>query len=96
MTVRRFSISFDEDLADAVSTSAENANQALSSWLAEAARRRVKQEALMHAVEDYEQEFGLISEADLAAAMKQLDAKTHPKPAAKTAPKRARAKRRAA
>lgn len=92
MTVRRFSISFEEELADAVCTSAENANQALSSWLAEAARRRVKQEALMHAVEDYEREFGIISKEDVAAAMKQLDAKAAPK----AAPKRAQAKRRAA
>jgi hypothetical protein len=50
MTVRRFSISFEEELAAAVSASAENANEALSSWLAEAARRRVKQEALARAL----------------------------------------------
>jgi hypothetical protein len=75
MAVRRFSISFEEELADAVSTSAGNANEALSSWLAEAARRRVKQEALMRAVEDYELEFGVISQEDVSAAIKQLDAK---------------------
>jgi NACalpha-BTF3-like transcription factor len=85
MTVRRFSISFEEELAAAVSASAENANEALSSWLAEAARRRVKQEALARAVEDYEREFGTISEDDVALAMQQLDAKAAP---IRTQPKR--------
>jgi hypothetical protein len=88
MAVRRFSISFEEELADAVSTSAGNANEALSSWLAEAARRRVKQEALMRAVEDYELEFGVISQENVSAAMKQLDAKA--------SSKRRQTKRRAA
>ena len=76
MTVRRFSISFDEDLAEAVTSSAESSNEALSSWLAEAAQRRVRQDALLRAVEDYEREFGVISEEDVALGFKQLDART--------------------
>ena len=88
MTVRRFSISFDEELAEAVSTSAESSKEALSGWLAEAARRRVRQDALLRAVEDYELEFGVISDKDLALATKQLDERA--------TPKRYTAKRRAA
>lgn len=75
MTVRRFSISFDEDLAEAVTTTAEISNETLSAWLAEAAQRRVRQDALMRAVEDYEREFGVISEEDVALGFKQLDAR---------------------
>ena len=42
MTVRRFSISFDEPLAEAVTSSAESSNEALSAWLAEAALVRAR------------------------------------------------------
>ena len=76
MTVRRFSISLDEDLAEAVTSSAESSNETLSSWLAEAAQRRVRQDALLRAVEDYEREFGVINEEDVALGFKQLDART--------------------
>jgi hypothetical protein len=65
MTVARFAVSFDPDLARAVRRAARN--QPTSAWLADAARRKLRAEGLLSAVEDWEREHGAISEAELRA-----------------------------
>jgi hypothetical protein len=72
MSVKRFSISFDEGLAERVQTSAGEANQPLSVWLAEAARQRVTQEALLEASADYQSEFGTFTPAEMEASRRRL------------------------
>ena len=70
MTVARFAISFDQRLAAAVRRAA--GRTPTSSWLAEAARARLRAEGLLEVVADWEQEHGTISPAELrAAATKQ-------------------------
>ena len=66
MTVARFAVSFDPDLARAVRRAARN--QPTSAWLADAARRKLRAEGLFSAVEDWERQHGAISEAELRAA----------------------------
>ena len=72
MTVKRFSISFDEDLANVVQRQAEGSSEGVSAWLAEAARRRVQQDYLFEAVTDFEREHGAFTEKELAASRRRL------------------------
>jgi hypothetical protein len=74
MTVQRFGVSFDEELAAAVQAAARVAGQPVSSWLAEAAKRRLNQDGLLAAVGDWEAEHGPITEEELAAAREELGA----------------------
>ena len=64
MSVKRFSISLDAELAGVVQRSAGESSEAVSAWLAEAARRRVRQDALMGAIQDFEDEHGVITEKE--------------------------------
>ena len=72
MAVKRFSISFDVDLAGVVQRNAGESNEAVSAWLAEAARRRVRQDELLGAIQDFEHEHGAITEKELAASRGRL------------------------
>jgi hypothetical protein len=72
MTVKRLSISLDSELADLVQSRAEASSEAVSAWLAEAARRRVRQDELLAAVRDFENERGAISEKELTASRRRL------------------------
>jgi hypothetical protein len=65
MTVARFAISFDADLARAVRRAAKG--QPTSTWLADAARRKLRAEGLLDTVRDWEKEHGLLTEAELRA-----------------------------
>ncbi len=66
MTVARFAISFDPELAQAVRRSA--GKQATSAWLADAARRKLRAEGLLGVVHDWEKEHGELLEGELARA----------------------------
>ncbi len=66
MTVARFAISFDEKLAIAVRRSA--GKQPTSSWLADAARRKLRAEGLLNVVSDWEKEHGELSAKELRTA----------------------------
>lgn len=66
MTVERFAISFDKELARLVRKSA--ANEPTSAWLADAARRKLRAEGLLEVVRDWESIHGEITAADLRAA----------------------------
>jgi hypothetical protein len=70
MTVARLAISFDEDLARAVRRAA--GKEPTSSWLADAARRTLRAEGLLRAVEAWEAENGALTESELRAAARAL------------------------
>jgi hypothetical protein len=65
MTVARFAVSFDPELARAVRRAARN--QPTSAWLADAARRKLRAEGLLSVVTEWENEHGAIGEAALRA-----------------------------
>jgi hypothetical protein len=66
MTVHRFAISFEPALARAVRKSA--GKEPTSSWLADAAKRKLRAEGLLRAVGEWELEHGEITDAELRAA----------------------------
>jgi hypothetical protein len=66
MTVARFAISFYEGLARAVRRAA--GNEPTSSWLADAARRRLRADGLLNVVREWEEEHGTLTAAELKAA----------------------------
>jgi hypothetical protein len=73
MTVARLAVSFDPELARAVRKAA--GKESTSSWLAEAARRRLRSEGLLRAVREWEGEHGEITEAELRAAARKQRAR---------------------
>lgn len=66
MTVKRFAISFEPDLARAVRKAA--GRQPTSSWLADAARRKLRAEGLLRVVADWEADHGVITDSELRIA----------------------------
>ena len=62
----RLAVSFDADLAREVRRAA--GNQPTSSWLADAARRKLRSEGLLEVVREWEGEHGPITEAELKTA----------------------------
>ena len=75
VTVRRFGVSFEEQLAAEVQAAAQAAGQPVSTWLAEAARRRLNSDGLLAVVAEWEAEHGPITEEELAAAQEELGLK---------------------
>lgn len=74
------SVSFELELGEAIRGSATGAGQSVSAWLAEAARDRLRLEALGQAVTAWEQEYGPLTEAEVARAERALGgaaAKSH-------------------
>lgn len=69
MTVARFAISFEPELAAAVRKAA--GREPTSTWLADAARRKLQSEGLLRAVEDWEQTQGAITVAELRAVARK-------------------------
>jgi len=66
MTVARIAVSFDKDLARAVRRAA--GKESTSSWLADAARGKLRAEGLLHAVGEWENKHGTLVDAELKAA----------------------------
>jgi hypothetical protein len=66
MTVARFAISFDTELARQVRRAA--GSQPTSSWLADAARRKLRAEGLLRTVGEWEAEHGKLLDTELRAA----------------------------
>jgi hypothetical protein len=69
MTVSRFAISMDPKLARAVRRAA--GNESTSSWLADAAIRKLRARGLLQAVRDWEREHGEITGRELRAAARR-------------------------
>ncbi|MGQ0776576.1 MAG: hypothetical protein ACT4NY_19480 [Pseudonocardiales bacterium] len=72
MGVEKVSASFDLELGAAIRSSASSAGQSVSAWLAEAARARLRLEALAAAVAAWEQDFGPLTEAEVGDADRVL------------------------
>ncbi len=72
MAVKRFSVSFDDDLATEAQASAAAFGEPFSAWLAEAAARRLRQDALLAAVADFESEHGPLSARERADSRRRL------------------------
>jgi len=73
MGVEKMSVSFDLELGEAIRTAAGGSGQSVSAWLADAARDRIRLEALGEAVAAWEDEFGSLTEAEVAEAERSLD-----------------------
>jgi hypothetical protein len=70
MTVHRFAISFDEKLARAVREAA--GDQPISTWLAQAAQRRLRAEGLADVVREWEEGHRELTTAELRSAAASL------------------------
>ncbi len=66
MTVARFAISLDQELARAVRKAA--GKQPTSAWFADAARRKLRAQGLLQIVGEWEEEHGRLLDSELAAA----------------------------
>ena len=73
MGVEKMSVSFELELGEAIRTSATAAGQSVSAWLAEAARDRLRLQALEEAVGAWEHEHGRLTEAEVARAESVLE-----------------------
>jgi hypothetical protein len=76
MGVEKMSVSFDLELGEAIRESAHDSHQSVSAWLAEAARDRLRLEALGAAVASWEQEFGPLTDAEIVEADRVLQGRT--------------------
>jgi hypothetical protein len=70
MTVARLAVSFDESLARRVRRAA--GKEPISSWLADAAERKLRSEGLLRVVEDWEKEHGALRDAEVRAAERRI------------------------
>lgn len=97
MTVARIAISLDRELAQALRKAAKG--EALSTWIADAARRKLRAEGLVRLIGEWEAEHGELTQTELEAAAKARSATQAPKKRRRkrAAPKteRARSTRRA-
>ncbi|HEY4409620.1 MAG TPA: hypothetical protein VGO87_07045 [Acidimicrobiia bacterium] len=75
MGVEKMSVSFDLELGEAIRSSAASGNQSVSAWLAEAARDRLRHEALGEAIGAWEQAHGPLTDAEVAEAERLLTAR---------------------
>jgi hypothetical protein len=73
MGVEKMSVSFDLELGEAIRASATSTRQSVSAWLGDAARDRLRLEALGEAVSAWEQKFGPLTAAEISDADKALD-----------------------
>jgi hypothetical protein len=73
MGVEKMSVSFDLELGGAIRASATGMGQSVSAWLADAARDRLRLEALGQAIGAWEQEFGPLTESEVADADRVLE-----------------------
>jgi len=95
VTARKYSASMDEDLLDEVRAAAEEEDETLSAFLAQAARDRVQLLVAGRLLDEWEQENGAFTEEELAAADEWLSNPMTPEQVlqeheAATAPKKRR------
>jgi hypothetical protein len=76
--VEKMSVSFDLELGEAIRSSATGNDQGVSAWLAEAARDRLRLEALADAISAWEEEYGALSDDEVAEAERQLSTPRRP------------------
>ena len=80
MGVEKMSVSFDLDLGGAIRASAGDAGQSVSAWLADAARDRLRLEALGQAVASWEEKFGLLTDSEVAEAERIMEGREKKRP----------------
>ena len=66
----RLAVSFDPNLAAAVRCAA--ADESISSWLADAARRKLQAQGLLAVISQWEAEHGRITDREVRTARRQL------------------------
>lgn len=74
MGVEKLSVSFELELGEAIRSAAERSGKSVSAWLAEAARNRLRLDALGDAVTAWEREFGPLGAEEIQDAERLLDA----------------------
>jgi hypothetical protein len=74
MTVARLAVSFDQELAREVRKAA--GSQPTSTWLADAARRKLRADGLGRAVEAWESVHGALTDSELKAAARKRTRRT--------------------
>ncbi len=67
-------ISLDENLAEAVREAAEADALNLSAWISDAIRRRLASRGLRQVVAEWEAQHGSLTEEELSAARRRLEA----------------------
>ena len=72
MGMDKMSVSFEAELGGAVRAAAAAAGVPLSAWLAEAAARRLRAEALVGFLSTWEAEHGVLTAEELARAEAEL------------------------
>ncbi|HLN68231.1 MAG TPA: hypothetical protein VK280_13275 [Streptosporangiaceae bacterium] len=72
MTADKLNVCFPPELGAAVRDAAAQAGRPLSSWLAEAAARKLRAEALAQFLDDWEAEHGVLEAAEIARAEQEL------------------------
>lgn len=73
MGVKKISVALDPDVAEAAALAAEAHGQSLSSWLNDAARRRLVIERGREAVTEWQSEHGVLTAEERASADGLLD-----------------------
>lgn len=72
MKVDKLSVSFAPELGDAVRDAARHDGSSLSAWLADAAAAKLRAQALTDYLEEWEQQHGELTPAELAKAATDL------------------------
>ena len=67
------SVSFDLELGEAIRTAAVRTGQSVSAWLGEAARDRLRLEALGGAIAAWEERYGPLTDTEVAKAEAALN-----------------------
>lgn len=80
MGVEKVSVSFDADLGARIRASAAERGESVSAWLADAARDRLRLEALGEALTAWEVEHGPLTKGEVAAADRLLARASKKKP----------------
>lgn len=70
--VDKMSLSFPADVGDDIRRAATRAGTSVSAWMAEAARSRLRSEALRILLDEYQSEHGAFTTEELAAAERAL------------------------
>jgi len=73
--VDKLSISIDPDLSDAVREAAGRSGMAVSAWLADAARRKLREQALTEFLAEWQAEHGDLTAEEIARAESELGIK---------------------
>lgn len=72
MGVDKLSVSFEQELGEAVRTAASQAGEPLSSWLADAAAAKLRAEALAGYLAEWEGNHGALTAGEIARAEAEL------------------------